>query len=380
MKNIFSEAIKLIKKNELFSIATVIKTTGSTPQKAGARMLIRQNGQTIGTLGGGCVESNICFFAKDLIKKGKTAIHLSQYELNNELAAQDGLLCGGTMFFFIESIVDSQKQLKFFEAIDSACKGGQSVVMVRLVQPGKNNHACIGATLLIHENENVIGTLGNLELDLSAIRNAQKIMHYGQNKYVTTDRGDEYFIEAFTAPDKIIIFGGGHIAKALAPLAKNLGFYLAVTDEQQEFANQNRFPEADMLIPLSPEQALSKIPVYPNTFIIIATRGHYHDSSALEAAVKTQARYIGLVGSRRKVTLIYRQLIKKGIPVERIKEVHAPVGLDIHAATPEEIALSIMAEILRCRNGGTGRHLKLEQQKIDIIAHSISNSYHTNNL
>ena len=179
--------------------------------------------------------------------------------------------------------------------------------------------------------------------------------------------GAEYFIEAYTTPPQLVICGGGHVSKAIAPLAKSLGFRLFITDDREEFANKERFPEADIVVPLKPEEGLPKLPINANTFIVVATRGHRYDNVALESAAKTPARYVGLMGSKRKTILIYEDLIRNGMPLERVKEIRSPVGLDIHARTPEEIAVSVMAEVLMFRLGGTGQPMKLEEWRIDRI-------------
>jgi xanthine dehydrogenase accessory factor len=192
-------------------------------------------------------------------------------------------------------------------------------------------------------------------------------MVHGRNQYVITDEGAEYFIEAYTTPPQLVVCGGGHVSKALTPLAKNLGFRVFVTDDREEFANPERFPEADIVLAKRPEEALRELPINPNTFIIIATRGHRFDNVATEAAARTSARYVGLLGSKRKIILIYEDLMRNGVPIERIRELRSPVGLDINARTPEEIAVSIVAEMLMFRLGGTGSVMKLEDWRIDRI-------------
>jgi len=161
------------------------------------------------------------------------------------------------------------------------------------------------------------------------------------------------------------------VSKAIAPVAKTLGFRLFITDDREEFSNNERFPEADMLMALKPEEALPKLPINANTFIVVATRGHRYDNVALAAAAATPARYVGLMGSRRKTILIYEDLIRGGMPIERVKEIRSPIGLDVRARTPEEIAVSIMAEVLMFRYGGTGAPMKLEEWRIDRIREKV---------
>ncbi len=130
-------------------------------------------------------------------------------------------------------------------------------------------------------------------------------MVHGKNEYVVTDDGAEYFVEAYTTPPQLVICGGGHVSKAIAPLAKMLGFRLFITDDREEFSSKERFPEAEMAVVARPEDALPTLPINPNTFIVVATRGHRYDNTALAAAAATPARYVGLMGSLRKTILIY---------------------------------------------------------------------------
>ncbi|MCI0440083.1 MAG: XdhC family protein [Chloroflexi bacterium] len=366
MQDVFREAVNLLGKGEQAVVATVIRTKGSTPQKPGAKLLVRSDGSGVGTLGGGCVEGDIWFAAKELMKRGGEAQH-REYQLNEDLAAQDGLVCGGTMYFLIDPIYQPQDYLPYASEIDAAYKGGRPVALASLIKPGNGHEALIGAKLFIRENGATEGTLGDLALDADAVKRAGQLMVHGKNEYVSAENGAEYFIEAYTTPPQLVLCGGGHVSRAIAPLAKSLGFLVFVTDDREEFANKERFPMAEMTIAKKPEDAFPELPINPNTFIVVATRGHRYDNVALAAAARTSASYVGLLGSKRKIILIYEDLAKTGLPIERVKEIRAPIGLDIHARTPEEIAVSIMAEILMFRLGGTGLPMKLEEKRINWI-------------
>ena len=271
------------------------------------------------------------------------------------------------MYFLIDPVYTPDEYLDFAKEIDDAYQGGSPVAMANLIKPGANNSSQIGAKLFIRLDGSTAGTIGDADLDAQAIKKARGLMDHGKNEYVQTDDGSEYFIEAYTTPPQLVLCGGGHVSNAIAPLAKKLGFLTFITDDREEFANPERFPEADIVIAKKPEDALQELPINPNTFIIVATRGHRYDNVALAAAARTPAKYVGLLGSKRKIILIYEDLIKMGVPLERIKELRAPIGLDIHARTPDEIAVSILSEILMFRLGGTGGVMKLEEWRIDRI-------------
>ena len=369
MKEVFHEAVDELSKGDKVVVATVVHTKGSTPQKSGAKLLVREDGTAVGTLGGGCVEGDIWFAASDLMKRGGPA-QFRDYELNEDLAAEDGLVCGGTMYFLIDPVYEPGQYLPYASEIDAAYDGGPGVALASLVTPADGGEGP-GAKLFIRENGSTEGSLGSNGLDREATRKAQELMVLGKNEYVTTKSGAAYFVEAYTTPAQLVLVGGGHVSKAIAPLASTLGFRVFVTDDRDEFANPGRFPEAESTLVKTPEEALPELPINPNTFIIIATRGHRYDNVALEAAARTPAKYVGLLGSKRKIILIYEDLIRNGVPLERVKEIRAPVGLSINGRTPDEIAVSIIAEILMCRLGGSGAPMQLEEWRIDRIADKV---------
>ncbi len=362
MQPVFREALKLSELGEPFTIATVVGTKGSTPQKPGAKLLVRKDGSGVGTLGGGCVEGDIWFAVKEIMRDHGGAEY-KEYYLNEEIAARDGLVCGGTMYFLIDPVWEPQKFLPVAQDIVHAYDGGDSVALATLIKPGTAG-GLTGSKLFLKTDGTLQGTLGRPELDHLAVETAGRLAAYGQCEHVLTADGTELFVEAYTSPPSVLLMGGGHIGRALAPLAQMLQFRLFVLDDRPEFANQERFPEAEALAVGDYGTGIDGFPVNKNTAVIIATRGHRYDDLALEAAARSQAGYVGLVGSRRKVVLIYEELLKRGVPLERMRDIHAPIGLDIRARTPEEIAISIMAEVVQFRLGGSGQSMKLSEKQL----------------
>ena len=376
MKDVFQDARAQLADGHKAVVATVVRTKGSTPQKPGAKLLVREDGTGVGTLGGGCVEGDIWFAARELLDRGGSAQY-REYELNEDLAAEDGLICGGTMYFLIDPIYRPEELLSYAEEIEAAYDGHGSVALASLIKlPAEEDGPLLsgagtGRKLFIREDGTTNGSLGTKQLDRDAVERAMGLMAHGRNEYVVNQNGTEYFIEAYTTPPRLILAGGGHISNSIAPLAAKLGFQVYVTDDRAEFASPERFPDTVQTIVAKPEDALPTLPTNPNTFIIIATRGHRYDNVALAAAAATPARYVGLLGSKRKTILIYEDLLRSGVPVERVKEIRSPVGLDIHARTPEEIAVSIMSEVLMFRLGGTGLPMKLDEHRIDRIVNKL---------
>ena len=374
MRDVFEEASKQLGQGDPVVVATVVRTKGSTPQKPGAKLLVREDGSGVGTLGGGCVEGDIWFAARELMRRGGAAQH-REYQLNEDLAAEDGLVCGGTMYFLIDPVYRPGEMLPYAREIEAAYRGEGAAALATLIKPGiGGGGGDTGTKLFIREDGTSEGTLGSADIDRSAMKMARELMVHGRNRYVTMPDGAEYFVEAYTTPPQLVICGGGHVSKAIAPLAKPLGFRLFVTDDREEFANMERFPEAEKVVPLKPEEALPQLPINPNTFIVVATRGHRFDNVALAAAARTNAKYVGLMGSLRKTILIYEDLIREGVPLDRIKEIRSPIGLDIHARTPEEIAISIMAEVVMFRLGGTGSPMMLDEERIERIRERVEES------
>ena len=369
MKEVFHEAAAELDEGRPVVVATVVRTKGSTPQKPGAKLLVRDDGSGVGTLGGGCVEGDIWFAARELMKRGGSAQY-RDYELNEDLAAEDGLVCGGTMYFLIDPVYEAGSYLEYAQEIDAAYAGGPAVALATVTAQGDGAEG-LGARLFMREDGSTEGTLGSPEVDREAIKRARELMVHGKNEFVTMRDGPEFFVEAYTTPPQMVLCGGGHVSKAIAPLASTLGFRVFVTDDREEFANSDRFPEADIIVAEKPETALTQLPINANTFIIIATRGHRYDNVALEAAALTPAKYVGLLGSKRKTILIYEDLIRSGLAIERIREIRSPVGLDVRGRTPEEIAVSIMAEVLMFRLGGTGQPMKIEDWRIDRIREKV---------
>ena len=348
-------------------VATVVKTSGSTPQKPGAKLLVRADGSGVGTLGGGCVEGDIWFAASQLLKSGGSA-EMRDYELNEDLAAQDGLVCGGTMYFLLDPIRKEATDADFNDEVIAAYEGGAPVAVASLINVPDGSELVVGSKLLVRENGSTAGSLGDEKLDANAMNEARRLMAMGKNDYITSESGAEFFIEAYTTPPTLVLAGGGHVSKAISNIASTLGFRIFVIDDREEFSSAERFPEAEQTVVSDYGSAFEKLPIGTNSFVVIATRGHRYDASATASAMRTPASYVGLLGSKRKTILIYEELFAQGFTMEEVQAVRSPIGLNISARTPEEIALSIMSEIVGFRLGGDGGTLKLDQRLIDKAA------------
>ncbi len=250
---IYEEVLRLEREGRSSAIATIVQCVGSSPQKEGAKMLIRDDGSILGTLGGGCLEAEV-------IQAGLMAIRdRAPLTIPFELTERTGgLVCGGKVLVYVEPVIP--------------------------------------------------------------------------------------------APH-LVILGAGHVGKALAKLARFSGFRVTVSDDREEHANRENLPDANEVIVNEFESVFSRVAADQGSYIVIATRGHNHDLDALKAALRTPARYIGLVGSRRKKALLFKMLRDEGFAREEVERVIVPVGLPIGSVTPEEISVSIMAQITQIRRG-----------------------------
>jgi xanthine dehydrogenase accessory factor len=258
---IFEEVLRLKRQGRTSAIATIVECRGSSPQKQGAKMLVRDDGSIMGTLGGGCLEAEVVQAAFMAMQDGQPLT--LPFELTER---EGGLVCGGKVLVYIEPV---------------------------LLEP------------------------------------------------------------------HLVILGAGHVGKTLSKLARFSGFRVTVVDDRQEFANRENIPDADELMVKDFEQAFENLPIAKDSYIVIATRGHNHDLDAVKAALRTEANYVGLLGSKRKKALLHKALKESGFLQEDIGRVIIPVGIEIGSVTPEEIAVSIMAQIIQRRRdhgaSGVGR-------------------------
>lgn len=258
--DLYSEIVRLRKSGQKCALATIVEVNGSIPSYESAKILVREDGSMLGTIGGGCVEAEVWNAAREVIATEKPK-HMT-FSLGQDAAYDNGLICGGQLNVFIEAVIP---------------------------EPAA------------------------------------------------------------------IIFGAGHISKSLAQVSKLAGFAVTVVDNREAFANRERFPDAEAVIAAEYEDAFAQLQVNSSTYLIIVTRGHRDDMRVLRWAITTEARYIAMIGSKRKVIGVLREFEKEGLPREQFERIHAPMGLEIGAITPEEIAVSVAAEMIAVRRGANSK-------------------------
>ena len=368
MREVYARMAELEREGRRFAVATVVRTSGSTPQVVGAKLLVDDLGRIVGTLGGGCVEGDAFAEARTVIASGQAS--LREYELTEELAWDTGLVCGGTMWIAIEP---GERALHIAERdllgdVLAASSGGRPVALSTLLRKDGKELAPVGR-LFVEPDGRAHGTLGDAALDERALRAAREVLQAGTARNVPLDDSYELLVEPVLSRPHLVVIGGGHVGLALAKQGALLDMDVTVVDDRPEFAARERFPAPIEVMHAEMAEALRTMTVGWNSFIVIATRGHKLDAECLRAAITLPARYIGLLGSRRKTILIARMLRDEGVPDERIQAVHAPIGLDLGGRTPAEIALAVLAEITQERYGGTGQALRLSD---DLYAKAVA--------
>ena len=240
---------------------------------------------------------------------------------------------------------------------------GEEAALVTVVSATGSTPREEGAKMLVRPDGSIIGTIGGGSLEAQVIEEAVRVIKQAKPKRLhmsltAKEAGEagmmcggelEVFIEPILSPPALYIFGGGHIALALTKMGKLVGFNITVIDDRAEFAHAERFPEAEVILAEDFTKSFPQVKIDKSSYIVIVTHGHQHDEVVLEWAVGTPARYIGMIGSKTKNETIYSHLLAKGITREQLDRVHAPIGLEIGAQTPEEIAVSILAELIKVR-------------------------------
>jgi len=342
MKQLCDEAIRLLEAGESFIQATVLTSSGSTPCSAGAFMLILEDGSIRGTAGGGALEGGIIKAAPEIMRLRSARVVDIVLDGSDDNAPD--MICGGTASVLIDFISAGHPgNLGFFMALRSALRSGTRAQIITR-QPvsggGETRNQCLLTT-----NGPPLGAEGFSQEIIEALKNRE-----GSYDAFTRLDGFGVWLHRIDSDGTAYIFGAGHCGEKLAHALYTIGFGTVVIDDRDEFANRDRFPEADeILIPESMDTPLLETEFGEDSYIVIVTRGHMQDELVLRGALRTGAGYIGMIGSKRKREAIYRNLLNDGYQQSDLDRVYSPIGLNIGAESPEEIAVSIAAEMIKVR-------------------------------
>jgi xanthine dehydrogenase accessory factor len=323
---IYQKAIALAREGRAFAFATVIRSTGSTPQKAGAKAIFESGGEIWGTLGGGCLEAESRRRALTALDSNVNVVF--DLSLDSDYGWDDGLICGGNVRVFVD--VFAHNNCERYAALVAARERRETGVLEVSVGGSETTSRWLPESKLANTGYNV------------AIEEERAL-------HIRTDESERY-IEAVVPTPRLLIAGGGHVGRATAKLGAMLGFEVTVVDDRAAFANKTNIPDAHHTICDDIEQAIRDFPMEDDTYVVIVTRGHQHDADALAACVSSGAAFVGMIGSKRKLLLIRKQFVRDGIcSEEQFDRVYSPIGFDIGAQSIEEIAVSIAAQLTAVR-------------------------------
>jgi xanthine dehydrogenase accessory factor len=351
--DIFKETIDALEHEARVMLATIISTSGSTPASALSKMLVKDDCTSlVGTVGGGCMEADVAEHAKIIYQKNIARV--VSYRLVED-GIEQGLICGGTLNILIEPVI--KEAIPLLNRLRALRDEGMDCVLATILSEGGRK---IEKAIVAHPDdrkqlpgnvkalsaEELISKLTPIEIEIEEL--VRKVYNRGETEHIKTE-SFELILEPIMGKPSLVIFGGGHVSKYVSRTAAMAGFGVTIVDDREMFANAQRFPEAEKTIAVDFENAFHHLTIKPSTYIVIVTRGHRYDEVVLEHAVKTPAKYIGMIGSKRKVFTTYQHLVERGTSVELLKKVYSPMGLDIGAVTAEEIAVSIVSEMIKIR-------------------------------
>jgi xanthine dehydrogenase accessory factor len=351
MRDLLRHLIQSLECGRELILCQVVETRGSTPQKAGALMLVDAAGGQAGTLGGGCVEAEVK--QKAICRIGQSGAELHAFLLDHDYAWADGLICGGKMVILAEAL-SGPEPLAYFRAYQALLESGAGFTEAVVVDPDHRRASgqhpfLLGARALIDATGRCVATWpASSAGEGEALAAGAAALDERPKPAV---REGVAFLPTLPRV-RLLIVGAGHVGQGVAALAPQADFDVWVVDDRQQYANPERFPAAERIIVGPIGEVLPALDVTPRTYALIVTRGHGHDQEALFYLAPTPAPYVGLIGSRRKIKLIFDGLRDQGIAERDLARVAAPVGFDIGSQTIPEIAVSIVAELIARRNLG----------------------------
>jgi xanthine dehydrogenase accessory factor len=340
----------LQQKGEDLVLATVLKKSGSAPCLAGAKMIVRSDGTSIGSVGGGALEAGALKVAQQ-VASTRTA-RIMRFNLTGADAASMQMICGGQVEVLVEHIACTPSNVEVFQALQAALSGGEKCYLIADLGQPEGSMERIGRCVA-REDGSIAGEFP-LQQDLLATLKGKA---FSSSYPVVVDLADRrFFVERCFTPSTVYIFGAGHVSRKVATLAEMADFRVAVIDDRAEFANRERFPGADEVVVLdSFDRCFSGLEIDNDSYVVIVTRGHLHDGTVLVQALGTKARYIGMMGSKRKRDELFKTFVRDGFGEEDLSRVHCPIGLEIKAETQVEIAFSIVSQLILARAQSAGK-------------------------
>ena len=342
MRELFAQLLQHLESGGSAAYCRLVETRGSTPQKPGAMMLVFPDGSQAGTLGGGCVEAEVKRRALTVLQKERAEI--ATFQLNSDYGWDDGLICGGRMKVLIEPL-RPDSSCEYLKMLASSVQTGagvtEAIVFERDAVELDEPEYC-----LFDEHQKLVACWRADQTSAETLVASLRSLDQRPQPYV--QHGAAFL--PWLRRCRLLIVGGGHVGRAVADMAADLDFAVWVVDDRESIVSEERFPKAQQRIAGGVDDVLPNLEITSDTYCLIVTRGHNHDERALYYLADRGARYVGLIGSRRKIKMIFDDLLEEGVSAEALRRVHAPVGLDIGSQTVPEIAVSIAAELVAHRN------------------------------
>lgn len=326
-------------------LVSIMSMQGSTPRHSGTKMIVGVDGKPYGTIGGSLIEAAVIKESKNILTTGKPKV--LTYELTGKDAAAPDMICGGKAEILLDYIKASAENKEFSKQWHNAILQGKDFYVLTHLKGSEDTLQVLGHGIL-----NTDGSFSaNTSLTESDIEQLKPELHNVSSTAVLSLRDTRVLVDRIRKLNTLCCFGVGHVAVPTAHLAALVGFRVVVIDDRPDFANAERFPEANNILVIKDfNNAFDGLEIDEDSFIVIITRGHQYDMTVLEQSLRTNAGYIGMISSKRKRAAIYEALIARGVKREQLKQVHSPIGIDIGGETPEEIAVSIVAELIKVRS------------------------------
>ncbi len=365
MADIYKEIKEIQDKGEEGVVASVVARKGSAPMSADAKMVVYKDGSMKGTVGGGCLEADVWAEAKRVLRKGgasKMSFNLTEAE-----AGESGHICGGIVDVLVEPLSNYSADI-LSEVVRIRAEGGRAV-LASVVSRSDGKTPGPEDRMLIYRDGKKLGSIEGLEAEVT--EQAFEVLNNEKPENVTftipgTGVKAEVFLEPIVTRPTVYLFGGGHVSKHIAKVADVAGFRLVIVEDREQYANWERFPEAEGFIVTDDFEHLENVmpEIEETDMTIIVTRGHQYDQDILAWAWDKPFRYLGMIGSRTKILATYRHLEQEmGVPRDEfIKRVRAPMGLEIGSDSPGEIAVAIVGELIQVRRQGLIRDPSLAGQ------------------
>lgn len=342
MKSILEHAIHSLEEGQPVVLAQIVRQVGSAPRSLGSRCLIHQDGSIVGTIGGGLLEYRVQQRAVELFEGGKSEIY--PFHMTSDDVAKSDMCCGGIVDIYLEPMSpDNKDNLQLLRQALEMINSNESGTLLSLLVNGLDSD-CTQRRMLVTADGETSGDIPQIRAQANDFAKTNKV-----RLFIGNDPDQLVFADPINSASELVLCGAGHVANCVAPLAKMVGFRVVVVDDREEFSNTERYPAADKVLVLPFDSMFDHVDVTDKSYIAILTRGHAHDRTVLKAALTTDAAYIGMVASSRKRALLLQSLADEGFTRERLEQIRTPIGLDIAAETPEEIAISIVGELIKVR-------------------------------